>query len=114
MPMKYLLGVDLGTSSTKSALYSVEGQLIAESTVEVPIYYPTPGVVFTRRLQELSEPVFRKAGSNPSKSRRLPLTARWPELGQWMRISIQLLVSIPGWICAANPKLSTWIKIMVT
>ena len=45
MPMKYLLGVDLGTSSTKSALYSVEGQLIAESTVEVPIYYPTPGVV---------------------------------------------------------------------
>ena len=45
MPMKYLLGVDLGTSSTKSALYSVEGKLVAESTVEVPIYYPTPGVV---------------------------------------------------------------------
>jgi len=43
--MKYLLGVDLGTSSTKSALYSVDGRLVAESTVEVPIYYPTPGVV---------------------------------------------------------------------
>ena len=45
MSKKYLLGVDLGTSSTKSALYTVEGRLVAESTVEVPIYYPSPGVV---------------------------------------------------------------------
>ena len=45
MSMNYLLGVDLGTSSTKSALYTIDGKLVAESTVEVPIYYPTPGVV---------------------------------------------------------------------
>jgi xylulokinase len=45
MSKKYLLGVDLGTSSTKSALYTIEGRLVAESTVEVPIYYPSPGVV---------------------------------------------------------------------
>ena len=45
MSMNYLLGVDLGTSSTKSALYTVDGKLVAESTVEVPIYYPAPGVV---------------------------------------------------------------------
>ncbi len=45
MSKTYLLGVDLGTSSTKSALYSTGGKLIAESTVEVPIYYPKPGVV---------------------------------------------------------------------
>ncbi|MFC1921827.1 FGGY-family carbohydrate kinase [Chloroflexota bacterium] len=43
--MNYLLGVDLGTSSTKSALYTIDGKLVAESTVEVPIYYPMPGVV---------------------------------------------------------------------
>jgi xylulokinase len=45
MALQYLLGVDLGTSSTKSALYTTDGKLVAESTVEVPIYYPTPGVV---------------------------------------------------------------------
>jgi xylulokinase len=45
MPDIYLIGVDLGTSSTKSALYTTEGDLIAESTLEVPIYYPKPGVV---------------------------------------------------------------------
>jgi len=41
----YLIGVDLGTSSTKSALYTSDGNLVADSTVEVPIYYPKPGVV---------------------------------------------------------------------
>ncbi|WP_420645065.1 xylulokinase [Candidatus Leptofilum sp.] len=42
---QFLLGIDLGTSSTKAALYSVDGRLIAQSTVEVPIYTPRPGVV---------------------------------------------------------------------
>jgi len=41
----YLIGVDLGTSSTKAALYTTEGRLVAEVTLEVPLYYPRPGVV---------------------------------------------------------------------
>ena len=45
MAKTYLLGVDLGTSSTKAALYTTDGKLVADSTVEVPIYYPKPGVV---------------------------------------------------------------------
>ncbi len=42
---KYLIGVDLGTSATKAALYQTDGTLVAEASVEVPIYYPSPGVV---------------------------------------------------------------------
>lgn len=45
MPRIYLIGVDLGTSSTKSALYRSDGTLVAEASVEVPLYYPRPGVV---------------------------------------------------------------------
>jgi xylulokinase len=45
MTTSYLIGVDLGTSSTKAALYTTNGKLIAESILEVPIYYPLPGVV---------------------------------------------------------------------
>lgn len=45
MSKKYLIGVDLGTSATKSALYSTDGKLVAESTAEVPIHYPEPAVV---------------------------------------------------------------------
>ncbi len=45
MSPKYLIGVDLGTSSTKSALFRSDGTLIVEFAEEVPIYYPKPGVV---------------------------------------------------------------------
>ncbi len=45
MKNQYLLGVDLGTSSTKAALYTTDGRLVAESSQEVPLYYPQPGVV---------------------------------------------------------------------
>jgi xylulokinase len=45
MAKTYLIGVDLGTSSTKSALYTTDGTLVAQSTEEVPLYYPKPGVV---------------------------------------------------------------------
>lgn len=42
---KYLIGVDLGTSGTKAALYQVDGKKIGEASAEVPIYYPKPGTV---------------------------------------------------------------------
>jgi xylulokinase len=41
----YLIGVDLGTSATKAALYLPDGTLVAESSVDVPLYYPHPGTV---------------------------------------------------------------------
>jgi len=41
----YLIGVDLGTSATKAALYRPDGTLVVEASAEVPLYYPQPGVV---------------------------------------------------------------------
>ena len=43
--IKYLVGVDLGTSSTKAALYRTDGTLVAEAAADVPLLYPRPGVV---------------------------------------------------------------------
>ncbi|MBE2270148.1 MAG: xylulose kinase [Anaerolinea sp.] len=45
MAARYLIGVDLGTSATKAALYTVDGELVAEASADVPLYYPRPGVV---------------------------------------------------------------------
>lgn len=45
MQKKYLMGVDLGTSGTKAALYTEDGTLVAQAGREVPLYYPKPGVV---------------------------------------------------------------------
>jgi xylulokinase len=41
--MNYLLGIDIGTSGTKSALFDVNGKLIAASLHEYPLYQPQNG-----------------------------------------------------------------------
>lgn len=45
MQKKYLIGVDLGTSGTKAALYKIDGTLISDASVEVPLFHPKPGSV---------------------------------------------------------------------
>jgi xylulokinase len=41
--MPYLLGVDVGTTGTKTILVDHKGKLIARATVEYPLYSPQPG-----------------------------------------------------------------------
>ncbi len=41
--MKYVLGIDLGTSGTKTVLFDQSGKGIASSTVEYPLYQPHNG-----------------------------------------------------------------------
>jgi xylulokinase len=45
MTKRYLIGVDLGTSGTKAALYHLDGKKIADASREVPLHYPAPGIV---------------------------------------------------------------------
>jgi xylulokinase len=45
MKQKYLVGVDLGTSATKAALYRIDGQLISQASAEVPLHHRKPGEV---------------------------------------------------------------------
>ena len=41
--MKYLLGVDLGTSGTKTVLFSENGKALSHETVEYPLFQPKNG-----------------------------------------------------------------------
>lgn len=41
--MNYLLGIDIGTSGTKTVLFDTEGNSIASSTEEYPLYQPQIG-----------------------------------------------------------------------
>lgn len=43
--MSYLLGVDLGTSGTKAAIFNSNGDLIAKAYEETKLFYPKPGWV---------------------------------------------------------------------
>lgn len=42
MGSKYVIGVDIGTTSTKSVLFSEKGEIISSYNIEYPLYSPTP------------------------------------------------------------------------
>ena len=73
MAKKYLIGVDLGTSATKAALYLEDGTLISENTLEVPIYYPEPAVVeqenedFYSTAAQTVKTCLKKGGIDPKE-----------------------------------------------
>ena len=41
--MKYVIGVDLGTSATKTILVDQNGKIVAEASVKYPMYQPENG-----------------------------------------------------------------------
>ena len=41
--LPYLLGIDIGTSACKAALFGEDGRVAAHRTAEYPVYYPRPG-----------------------------------------------------------------------
>jgi len=41
--MNYVIGIDIGTSGTKSVLFDVDGNVISSSTAEYPMYQPQNG-----------------------------------------------------------------------
>ncbi len=45
MGKTYLIGVDLGTMGTKTAIFDEEGQLVTDAYEESKLYYPRPGWV---------------------------------------------------------------------
>ena len=40
---QYLLGIDIGTSACKIAVFNREGKVIAAANGDYPVYYPHPG-----------------------------------------------------------------------
>ena len=53
MAAEYLLGIDIGTSGTKTLLIDTEGKLIASATVEHPISSPRP--LWSEQEREITE-----------------------------------------------------------
>ncbi|MGK7924063.1 MAG: gluconokinase [Spirulina sp.] len=60
-PKNYVIGIDIGTTSTKSVLFSETGAVLQQATMNYPLYSPTPLTaeqnpeeIFTAVLQTLS------------------------------------------------------------
>ena len=41
--MAYIIGIDIGTSGTKTVLFDEAGKVIASKTIEYPMYQPQNG-----------------------------------------------------------------------
>jgi len=87
MPRKYVIGVDLGTSGTKSAIYTAEGTLAAGASREVPIYYPAPGVVeqenedFYRTAAATIRQCIQSSGIEPSQVAAIAFDSQMAGIG---------------------------------
>ena len=50
MPLAYLIGIDVGTSGTKTLLADADGRIAARATVDYPLHAPRrPGPSRTRK-----------------------------------------------------------------
>ena len=92
MQNRYLIGVDLGTSGTKAALYQIDGRLISEASVEVPLYYPKPGVVeqdnedFYASAAQTVRTCIESSGVEPGAVAAIAFDSQMAGVGSSMRI----------------------------
>ena len=70
--MKYVLGVDLGTSGTKTVLFNEEGTAVASSLMEYPLYQPENGWAeqepedWWQAARDTIKAVMQKSGVSPT------------------------------------------------
>ena len=69
--MEYVIGIDLGTSGTKTVLFDREGRVIASALVEYPLYQERNGWAeqdphdWWRAVRETIRAVLVKSGAEP-------------------------------------------------
>jgi len=68
----YLIGIDIGTSGTKTAIFDSHGFLIAESFIESSLYYPEKGAI-EQNLDEIYYSVVNTVKECLEKSKIDPL-----------------------------------------
>jgi xylulokinase len=87
MVKKYLIGVDLGTSATKTSLFRIDGCLVAEAVADVPIYNPEPGIVeqdhndFYTTAATTVKSCIRESGINPTEVAGIAIDSQMAGVG---------------------------------
>jgi xylulokinase len=65
--MKYIVGIDEGTTGCKTCIFDEKGNLVSSSSREYPSYYPKPGYV-EQDITEIKEMVFESCKEAIKKS----------------------------------------------
>lgn len=68
-----LLGIDLGTSACKAALFTPDGKVVQQVSAAYPVYYPQPGwaeqdpVEWWQGVCQAVRQVMEKSGISPTE-----------------------------------------------
>lgn len=103
MKQLYLLGIDIGTSACKAALFDRKGQVLAAANGEYPVYYPEEGWAeqnpeeWWSAVCEAVRRVIRKAGIQPEEIAGVGIDGQ-----SWSAIAIdkggKVLTNTPIWM----------------
>lgn len=103
MKQLYLLGIDIGTSACKAALFDRKGQVLAAANGEYPVYYPEEGWAEQNPEEwwsvvcEAVRRVIRKAGIQPEEIAGVGIDGQ-----SWSAIAIdkggKVLTNTPIWM----------------
>ena len=80
--MEYLIGIDLGTSGTKTVLFDVNGTPVASHTVEYPLHQPRNGWAeqdphdWWDAVQKTVRAVLSKGGAKPEEIRGVGISGQ--------------------------------------
>ena len=92
--MAYLLGVDIGTSGTKTVLFDEAGNTIASALEEYPLYQPNVGWAeqdpedWWRATYKSINQVIAKSGIDASEIKGVGLSDKCMVLFCWIRIQM--------------------------
>lgn len=98
-----LLGLDLGTTNAKAAVYALDGELVAEAAVGYPTYYPQPGWAEQRpahwltALTQACRQVMAAVAERRHAIAALALSAHGPGLVLLDAAGRSLLATSPTW-----------------
>ena len=87
MPEDYLIGVDLGTSATKAALYDTSGRLIAQAMQGVDLLTPAPGQAeqdsadFYRSAAQTVRACLDQSGLDPARVKAIAFDSQMAGIG---------------------------------
>lgn len=113
--MEYILGIDLGTTTAKAGVFSVDGRVLSIVGKEYPTYYPRPGWVeqdpkdWWEYTRQVVNEALRKSGIDPGNIAGISVSSH--------RESIALLDKegrplgrVPIWMDKRSIKQAEWIS----
>lgn len=111
----YLLGIDLGTSACKAALFTPDGKVIQQANAAYPVYYPQPGwaeqdpIEWWQGVCQAVRQVMEQSGISPAEIAAIGVDGQ-----SWSAVAVdgkgEVLCNTPIWMDRRSQPQCQWIE----